>query len=210
MDKIYEEFTTTISHIRQTSDVYKYLKDVQKIETVSLDDILRSQIVTLVSALDRYLYEKVRKGVCDMFLCNKSATSRFKNFSLTSETVLRVWGDASLTLVQREMMINEAVAQKLKMASFQHVNRIKDALSFIWEEKHKMSLIAKEMMVPGANDNDKEKYLTQKLELLVGRRDQIAHESDMSYTGKREITQMEVEDAITFIDSFVACVDRYV
>ena len=33
------------------------------------------------------------------------------------------------------------------------------------------------MMVPGANDNDKEKYLTQKLELLVGRRDQIAHES---------------------------------
>ena len=36
-----------------------------------------------------------------------------------------------------------------------------------------MSLIAKEMMVPGANDNDKEKYLTQKLELLVGRRDQI-------------------------------------
>lgn len=47
-----------------------------------------------------------------------------------------------------------------------------------------MSLIAKEMMVPGANDNDKEKYLTQKLELLVGRRDQIAHESDMSYTEK--------------------------
>lgn len=31
--------------------------------------------------------------------------------------------------------------------------------------KTKMSLIAKEMMVPGANDNDKEKYLTQKLEL---------------------------------------------
>lgn len=85
-----------------------------------------------------------------------------------------------------------------------------DALSFIWEEKHKMSLIAKEMMVPGANDNDKEKYLTQKLELLVGRRDQIAHESDMSYTEKREITQMEVEDAITFIDSFVACVDSHV
>lgn len=85
-----------------------------------------------------------------------------------------------------------------------------DALSFIWEEKHKMSLIAKEMMAPGANDNDKEKYLTQKLELLVGRRDQIAHESDMSYTEKREITQMEVEDAITFIDSFVACVDSHV
>ena len=85
-----------------------------------------------------------------------------------------------------------------------------DALSFIWEEKHKMSLIAKEMMVRGANDNDKEKYLTQKLELLVGRRDQIAHESDMSYTEKREITQMEVEVAITFIDSFVACVDSHV
>lgn len=62
-----------------------------------------------------------------------------------------------------------------------------------------MSLIAKEMMVPGANDNDKEKYLTQKLELLVGRRDQIAHESDMSYTEKREITQMELKTLLLLL-----------
>lgn len=32
----------------------------------------------------------------------------------------------------------------------------------------------------------------------------------MSYTEKREIAQMEVEDAITFIDSFVSCVDSHV
>lgn len=210
MDEIYKEFTTTISNIRQTSDVYKYLKDVVKIETLSFDDILRSQIVTLVIALDRYFHEKVRKGICDMFLGNKSPTSKFKSFSLTSETVLRVWGDNSLTPVQREMMINEAVALRLKAVSFQHASKIKDALSFIWEAKHKMTLIAKEMDVPGANDNDKEKYLTQKLDLLVGRRNQIAHESDMGSSGKRSITQMEVVDAITFIESFVACVDRYV
>lgn len=210
MDEIYKEFTTTISNIRQTSDVYKYLKDVVKIETVSFDDILRSQIVTLVSALDRYFHEKVRKGICDMFLGNKSPTSKFKSFSLTSETVLRVWGDNSLTPVQREMMINEAVALRLKAVSFQHASKIKDALSFIWEAKHKMTLIAKEMDVPGANDNDKEKYLTQKLDLLVGRRNQIAHESDMGSSEKRSITQMEVVDAITFIESFVACVDKYV
>lgn len=210
MDEIYKEFTTTISNIRQTSDVYKYLKDVVKIETVSFDDILRSQIVTLVSALDRYFHEKVRKGICDMFLGNKSPTSKFKSFSLTSETVLRVWGDNSLTPVQREMMINEAVALRLKAVSFQHASKIKDALSFIWEAKHKMTLIAKEMDVPGANDNDKEKYLTQKLDLLVGRRNQIAPESDMGSSGKRSITQMEVVDAISFIERFVACVDRYV
>lgn len=136
MDEIYKEFTTTISNIRQTSDVYKYLKDVVKIETLSFDDILRSQIVTLVSALDRYFHEKVRKGICDMFLGNKSPTSKFKSFSLTSETVLRVWGDNSLTPVQREMMINEAVALRLKAVSFQHASKIKDALSFIWEAKH--------------------------------------------------------------------------
>lgn len=74
----------------------------------------------------------------------------------------------------------------------------------------KITLIAKEMDVPGANDNDKEKYLTQKLDLLVGRRNQIAHESDMGSSGKRSITQMEVVDAISFIERFVACVDRYV
>ena len=61
MDEIYNEFERTIAQIRQTNDVYKYLKDVVKLNDAWIDDILRSQIVNVISALDRYLHEKVEK-----------------------------------------------------------------------------------------------------------------------------------------------------
>lgn len=60
MDEIFNEFKCTISQIRQTNDVYKYLKDVVKLQDAEINDILRSQIVNVISALDRYLHEKVK------------------------------------------------------------------------------------------------------------------------------------------------------
>ena len=135
MDEIFNEFKCTISQIRQTNDVYKYLKDVVKLQDAEINDILRSQIVNVISALDRYLHEKVRKGICDMFLGNRAITNKFKNFSVSSDTVLRIWGDTSLTVIDREILINEVVIQSLKTLSFQKAINIKDALSYLWDER---------------------------------------------------------------------------
>lgn len=210
MDEIYNEFERTIAQIRQTNDVYKYLKDVVKLNDAWIDDILRSQIVNVISALDRYLHEKVRKGICDMFLGNRAITNKFKSFSVSSDTVLRIWGDSSLTVIDREILINEVVIQSLKTLSFQKAIKIKDALSYLWDEPHKMVIIAKEMEVPGITDNDKQRYLTQKLDLLVERRNQIAHESDIYFGVKRAICQDDVIDAITFIEKFVLCLNEHI
>lgn len=210
MDEIYNEFERSIAQIRQTNDVYKYLKDVVKLNDAGIDDILRSQIVNVISALDRYLHEKVRKGICDMFLGNRDITNKFKSFSVSSDTVLRIWGDSSLTIIDREILINEVVIQSLKTLSFQKAIKIKDALSYLWDEPHKMVIIAKEMEVPGLTDNDKQRYLTQKLDLMVERRNQIAHESDIYFGVKRSICQDDVIDAITFIEKFVSCLNEHI
>ena len=66
------------------------------------------------------------------------------------------------------------------------------------------------MGVPGATDNDKQRYLSQRLDLLVERRNQIAHESDMEVNGKRAITKQEVDDAISFIEGFVNCLNTHI
>lgn len=210
MDEIYNEFERSIAQIRQTNDVYKYLKDVVKLNDAWIDDILRSQIVNVISALDRYLHEKVRKGICNMFLGNRDITNKFKSFSVSSDTVLRIWGDSSLTIIDREILINEVVIQSLKTLSFQKAIKIKDALSYLWDEPHKMVIIAKEMEVPGITDNDKQRYLTQKLDLMVERRNQIAHESDIYFGVKRSICQDDVIDAITFIEKFVSCLNEHI
>lgn len=210
MDEIFNEFKCTISQIRQTNDVYKYLKGVVKLQDAEINDILRSQIVNVISALDRYLHEKVRKGICDMFLGNRAITNKFKSFSVSSDTVLRIWGDTSLTVIDREILINEVVIQSLKTLSFQKAINLKDALSYLWDEPHKMTIIAKKMEVSGGTDNEKQRYLTQKLDLLVERRNQIAHESDIYYGGKRDICQDDVIDAIAFIEKFVTCLNEHI
>ena len=210
MDEIFNEFKCTISQIRQTNDVYKYLKGVIKLQDSEINDILRSQIVNVISALDRYLHEKVRKGICNMFLGNRAITNKFKSFSVSSDTVLRIWGDTSLTVIDREILINEVVIQSLKTLSFQKAINIKDALSYLWDEPHKMTIIAKKMEVSGGTDNEKQRYLTQKLDLLVERRNQIAHESDIYYGGKRDICQDDVIDAIAFIEKFVTCLNEHI
>mgnify|MGYP004696280921 FL=1 len=145
-----------------------------------------------------------------MFLGNREITNKFKSFSVSSDTVLRIWGDISLTVIDREILINEVVIQSLKTLSFQRVIKIKDALSYLWDEPHKMVIIAKEMDVPGNSDNDKRRYLTQKLDLLVERRNQIAHESDIYFGGKRDICQDDVIDAISFIEKFVSCLNEHI
>lgn len=210
MDDIFNEFQNNVTQIRQIGGVYSYLKDNIRLPITDIDDILRSQIVNVVSALDRYLHEKVRKGICDIFLGNRPITAKFKNFSLSSDTVMRIWGDSSLTIIEREMLINDAVSQSLKTLSFQQAVKIKDALSYLWDEPHKITVVAKEMGVPGATDNDKQRYLSQRLDLLVERRNQIAHESDMEVNGKRAITKQEVDDAISFIEGFVNCLNTHI
>ena len=210
MDDIYNEFQRSISQIRQISNVYTYLKKEVRLRTVDFDDILRSQIVNVVSALDRYLHEKVRKGICDIFLGNRVATAKFRSFPLSSEDVLKIWGDDSLTKVQREILINTVVTNGLKTLSFQQSTKIKDALSYLWDEPHKMMIIAKEMGLPGDKDNDKHKYLIQKLDLLVERRNQIAHESDIYAGEKRGINQKDVVDSINFIESFVNSINAHI
>lgn len=210
MDEIYNEFKRSVLQIRQISDVYTYLDSKIGLHNVDFNDILRSQIVNIVSALDRYLHEKVRKGICDIFLGNRGATAKFGSFALSSETVLKIWGDEKLTDIQREILINTAVTNGLKTLSFQQSQKIKDALSYLWDEPHKISVIAREMGLPGTTDNDKRKYLIQKLDLLVERRNQIAHESDMCAGGKRDINQKDVEDSINFIEKFVNIINTHI
>ena len=74
MDDIFNEFQNNVAQIRQIGGVYSYLKDNIRLPITDIDDILRSQIVNVVSALDRYLHEKVRKGICDIFLGNRPIT----------------------------------------------------------------------------------------------------------------------------------------
>ncbi len=111
-----------------------------------------------------------------------------------------------------EFHINSEVSEKLGFLAFHAPDKVKDGLSYIWKEPHKMVVLAKEMGLSGATDNDKQLLLEQTLQLIATRRNQIAHEADFdSMTNcRRTITRNMVNDSVDFIENLGYCIHRCV
>ncbi len=179
--------------------------------------MLRAQIVYAVSAMDCYLHEIVRIGMVESYLGNRTKTSKWAGASITLKSlqdIVSIEKRSDMATSQKESQIitelNTVFKSILKTLSFQRPDKIKDALSYIWNEEHKMQVIASSIgyALVGDNLNEKVKYLEQKLGLIVTRRDQIAHEADWDSVmmSKRSIRKDEVDDVVLFIEKFVEAI----
>ena len=56
-------FNACISDVRNMRTFYMYLKDHCSVPKDDLADLLRSELVNLVSAMDRFIHEMVRIGI---------------------------------------------------------------------------------------------------------------------------------------------------
>ena len=108
-----------------------------------------------------------------------------------------------------EYWINKDIIDILKSMSFQKIDKIKDALSYIWHDPHKMQSIILKMQYPFPATvigiNDQQKFLENKIDIIVNRRNQIVHEADydISTHSKRTIEESWLDDTILFIKEFV-------
>lgn len=216
MNTAWNEFKDSIAEVKKIRTIYNYMTVDVRLPQENVSDLLRAQLVNAVSALDRFLHEVVRIGIVESFLKQRPLTNKFKSFVLTSETIIKILElEASSTPPQsieedKTYWIDKEVTENLKTLSFQHPNKIKDALSYIWKEEHKWQVIAKEMNLPGSTDNDKQKYLEQTLVLISERRNQMVHEADVDPSThiRRSVNVAEIDDIINFIELFADVVFR--
>lgn len=211
-------FSQGISSTRDISHVYNHLKQDLHLPEEIASDLLRAQIVYGVSSLDRFIHELVRIGIIEIFNEQRIPTSKFQNHSFKAGTLMKI-----MTLLKSkvapsspedvpEIIINREVTEKLGFLSFQAPDKVKDALSYIWDEPHKMAVLANEMGLSGANDNMKQKLLEQTLDVIATRRNQIAHEADYDpmTNGRRSITPEMVQKSINFIENLGKSIHRCV
>lgn len=111
-----------------------------------------------------------------------------------------------------EVIIEKDLSNKLSYMSFQHPDKVADALSLIWSEPHKIQILAVDMGLHGATDNDKAANLKQQLETIIQRRNQIAYEGDIDpiTMSPRTIDISHVKDATNFIESLGHSIFRMV
>lgn len=165
---------------------------VTQITTTAIDvsDMWRAQIVLGVSALDYLIHELARIGMIEISKGARPKTDAFSKFSLPLKAVERALNGQS-----HESWLGDTVREKLSWLSFQHPDKIADAIRLIsskklWEEVgNELNLTAKDVKL--------------RVEMIVDRRNKIAHEADMDPANpgfRWPINQQMASDALDEIE----------
>lgn len=207
-------FNACINDVKSMRAFYTYLRDYYHIPENDLADLLRAELVNVVSAMDRFIHEIVRIGIVNSYLGISPQTAKCKGIPFRFLTMNKIIDCKLLNNPPTcneelpEYWVNKEVVEILKTLSFQKIDKIKDALSYIWDDQYKLQSIVRKMKYsafPRSSINADQKYLEQKIDLIVARRNQIVHEADYDLTinSKQTINTIWLDDTIMFITDFI-------
>lgn len=160
------------------------------------DDILRSQIILIMSSMDFYIHEVVKYGVIKIFTGERAVTKKYNEVLISLNCVKEALGNLeSVDWLEEEITTQNA--RKTYMA----INAIKRGLSLISDEKI-FDLVIKEISQKNVEDTS---IIIDKLSELYQRRNDIAHESDRNpRTGEiNNISEILVKEYFTIVKTLI-------
>ncbi|MBI1929443.1 hypothetical protein HYR99_35015 [Candidatus Poribacteria bacterium] len=196
MEAAINQFRANIGHVRNLGAIHKALK-AQTTQAIDLSDILRAELVMAVSALDHYIHEIARLGMLEVYHGTRAETLAFQRFQISLERVRQAITDPT-----SDDWLDSEIRLRHGWRSFQQADHIAEAIRLIsdvklWEE------VATRLGKPPQD-------VKQQLNLIVDRRNKIAHEADMDPTlpGSRwPIDDALVDDAVNFIEQIAEIID---
>ena len=78
------QFNRNIERVHNLHSIYKII-DNTTTELIDVSDVLRVELVLVVSAFDYYIHEIVRYGMLEVFQGKRSPTESFKKFNISLE-----------------------------------------------------------------------------------------------------------------------------
>lgn len=187
MNQAFLQFSTNIEEVRKTHLISTSI-NVPTSSIVDTSPILRSCIVLSVSAIDHLIHELVIIGMCEIFNGTRVVTQKYNEFNVTLGFM------SSITAVSPLVTFESEIRRKLGWQTFQRPAKIKDAVALfnpiqLWQQ----------VSITMA---DTEQNIKNHLDLIVDRRNMIAHEADIEpvYKTKRAINDTDVKGAVDFIE----------
>ncbi len=194
------QFQQNIESIKVLDAIYAYLNP--KVTSFDLSEILRAEFVLIVSAFDCYIHDIVREGMLEIFEGGKGSNSDFENFSLPFKTVNQLL--KATDQPTRKQIIDIAIKEITSKDSYQSPRSIENALGLISVKKI-WTLLGKELNRPTDD-------IKHQLNLIINRRNKIAHEADIDRaTGlKKAISESDIKLAMEFIESLAKTLDAII
>lgn len=182
------QFQTNIGYVKNLSTIYSSLKGLTT--SIDLSDILRSELLMSVSALDHFVRNSIEEGMLEIYQGIRISTMAFNDFSVKMKN-----HQYAIVHPAQTNWLRVEIQEKVGRNSYQKSNNIEKGLHAVydgdlWEEV-------------GKKISQKPDILTRKLNLIVRRRDLIVHQvdNDPSNPGQRhDITEKEVTEAVDHIE----------
>ena len=169
---------------------------------VDLTDLLRAQIVMIVSALDHYIHEITRVGMLEAYDGTRSQTGAFLRFQVTLEAAMKGIFESS-----ENAWLDTEIRERHGYLAFQHPDKIADAVRHFSSCELWPSVAEQLNLTPDDVKN--------RLRAIINRRNQIAHEADLdpSYPGadnRWPISPSDITSTLDFILDVCAAIDSVV
>lgn len=194
------------SNIKSVIELHALHEQFSKLlPALDLNEILRSEYVLVISALDRYLHDIVREHLLNIDLSKMALdniTSQ-KEYPISLFTVKSLLEEPDETT--KKQLIATDLKKSLEKISFQSSSSVESALRLIGCKK-----IWKSLGIKLSKTSDDAK---RTLDIMIRRRNIIAHQADISNENtleKNEINRADVDEEITFIVSLVESINQII
>ena len=169
---------------------------------VDLTDLLRAQIVMIVSALDHYIHEITRVGMLEVYDGERSRTRAFLRFQVTLDAAMKGISESS-----ENGWLDTEIRERHGYLAFQHPDKIADAVRLFSSCELWLSV--------AAELNQSVDDVKNRLRAIINRRNQIAHEADLdpNYPGagnRWPISPSDISSASGFILDVCEAIDSVV
>lgn len=187
-----QAFRDSLSDSGNLRALYQYCTDDLRLPG-DYDDLLRMGFIYCLSAFDKLMHDIVTHHMVETFAGRRAPTPKYlsETISLDDRAALAIGG-----MPPPEIVFEGIVRGKLAHQSFMDPEKLVDALSLVWAEKHKWQAIANAM------GRDRTQTVTE-LRNLYKRRNAIVHETDRdpNTDKKMPILPNDSERAEVFIRS---------
>lgn len=187
MNQAFSQFSTNIEEARKTHLISTSL-NVPTSSIVDTSSILRSCIVLSVSAIDHLIHELTIIGMREIYNGIRPVTAKYNSHNVSLGFMNAITSTPPLITFESE------IRRSLGWQTFQRPDKIKDAIALF----NPVQLWQQVAVLMG----DTEINIKNQLNLIVDRRNMIAHEADIEpiFKTKRPISDTDVSGTIAFIE----------
>ena len=193
---LYERNSKTV---KELYDIYNAVISHLPLLAQCADEILRAQLVLIVSAFDCYMHDCVRIGLMGTYCGLRDNAGPFQ---VSFELLVAI--EKGETAQEKRQLLESALGKKLSEESYHSPKGVEHAMSLIGIKKI-WTLLSANMHMNACD-------IRTQLGLIVDRRNKIVHEADYNLiTGlKSPISISHVEAVVDFMDKCVLALDEIV